>query len=64
MYHNYRHDICNATGTEFVTCPMCDRLCDYGNLSDSCHFARLTHVFDNYATVAVATFMSAWGLFQ
>ena len=56
-----REDICDASGPEFVMCPECDRLCDYGNLSDSCHYARFTRVFDNYATIAMAVFMSAWG---
>ena len=59
---DYRNDICDASGETFVMCPECDVLCDYGHLNDSCHYARLTYIFDNYATIAVAVFMSAWGL--
>jgi len=44
-----------------IMCPECDRLCDYVNLSDSCFHARFTRVFDNYATIAMAVFMSGWG---
>jgi len=57
-----RNDICDASGPMYVTCPECDRLCDYGHLNDSCHFARFTGIFDNYATIAVAVFMAAWGM--
>ena len=42
-------------------CPKCDQVCPYRLLSDSCIYAKITYVFDNYATVAFAAFMSIWG---
>lgn len=57
-----RKDVCNTKGAgNFTLCPLCDNLCDFEKLSDSCLYARLTHVFDNYATVFFAIFMAGWG---
>ncbi|XP_044738568.1 anoctamin-4 isoform X2 [Chrysoperla carnea] len=54
-------EICDKTGPGNITlCPLCDKACDYQQLSDSCMFARLTYLFDNPATVFFAIFMSFW----
>lgn len=42
-------------------CPLCDRVCDYWELKDTCMHARITYLFDNPATVIFAVFMSFWG---
>lgn len=57
-----RKDVCDINGPgNYTICPLCDNLCGFQKLHDSCIYARLTHVFDNYATVALAVFMAAWG---
>lgn len=53
-------DVCNE-GLDLLMCPMCDKNCDFWNLDRSCLYSRITYVFDNYATVAFAAFMSIWG---
>ncbi|CAG7717026.1 unnamed protein product [Allacma fusca] len=54
-------DICNKTLSEQIyMCPLCDKLCDYWRLHDTCFYAKLTYLFDNYATVAFAVVMSFW----
>lgn len=45
----------------FTMCPLCDRVCDYWDLSTACGTARASHLFDNPATVFFAIFMSLWG---
>lgn len=42
-------------------CPLCDRTCDYWELSNTCFYARLTYLFDNDLTVLFAFLMSIWG---
>lgn len=42
-------------------CPLCDRTCDYWELSNTCFYARLTYLFDNDLTVIFAFLMSIWG---
>jgi anoctamin-4 len=42
-------------------CPLCDKVCQYQLLKDSCFFAKVTYLFDNPATVFFAIFMSFWG---
>lgn len=42
-------------------CPLCDRVCDYWQLSTVCSLARASYLFDNGATVLFAIFMSLWG---
>jgi hypothetical protein len=60
----YSNDVCDATGIgATIMCPACDRWCNYTLLKESCFYARITHVFDNRATIAMAVFMSAWGLY-
>ncbi|KAI1882094.1 hypothetical protein AGOR_G00247150 [Albula goreensis] len=44
----------------FTMCPLCDRSCDYWDLSTACSTARASHLFDNPATVFFAIFMSLW----
>ncbi|XP_045457946.1 anoctamin-4-like [Melitaea cinxia] len=54
-------EICDTNGPGNTTlCPLCDKACQYQNLSDSCLFAKLTYLFDNPATVFFAIFMSFW----
>jgi hypothetical protein len=57
------NDICDEEGMgATIMCPACDRWCNYTQLHESCIYARITHVFDNRATIAMAIFMSAWAL--
>ncbi|CAH1112019.1 unnamed protein product [Psylliodes chrysocephalus] len=54
-------EICDLNGPGNITlCPMCDKVCKYQKLIESCKFARLTYLFDNPATVFFAIFMSLW----
>lgn len=45
----------------FTMCPLCDKACDYWNLSSACGTARASHLFDNPATVFFSIFMALWG---
>lgn len=45
----------------FTMCPLCDKFCDYWNLSSACGTARASHLFDNPATVFFSIFMALWG---
>ncbi|XP_077372212.1 anoctamin-3 isoform X2 [Festucalex cinctus] len=51
-------EICEAT--TITMCPMCEETCKPWNLSDSCVFAKVTHLFDNGGTVFFAIFMAIW----
>ena len=54
-------DLCNADNVgKWIMCPLCDRQCDYWNLTDSCLYARVTFWFDNEGTLAIALFTSIW----
>uniref|UniRef100_K7F4F7 Anoctamin n=1 Tax=Pelodiscus sinensis TaxID=13735 RepID=K7F4F7_PELSI len=44
----------------FTMCPLCDKACDYWNLSTACATARASHLFDNPATVFFSIFMALW----
>ncbi|KGL84551.1 Anoctamin-2 [Tinamus guttatus] len=44
----------------FTMCPLCDKFCDYWNLSSACAMARASHLFDNPATVFFSIFMALW----
>ncbi|XP_042325129.1 anoctamin-2 isoform X1 [Sceloporus undulatus] len=44
----------------FTMCPLCDKTCDYWNLSTACAIARASHLFDNPATVFFSIFMALW----
>ncbi|XP_046742491.1 anoctamin-4 [Diprion similis] len=52
-------DICSGN-LELKMCPLCDKLCGYWDLKDTCFHARVTYLFDNAATVFFAVFMSFW----
>ncbi|XP_071974220.1 anoctamin-9 isoform X3 [Engystomops pustulosus] len=51
-------EICAANTT--LMCPLCDQKCPYWPLSDTCTYAKITHLFDNEATVFFAIFMAVW----
>ena len=44
-----------------LMCPSCDQNCPFWKLRDSCTLARVTYMFDNWATVIFTVFMSFWG---
>ncbi|XP_056453838.1 anoctamin-3 [Gadus chalcogrammus] len=50
-------EICDANTT--IMCPMCEE-CEPWTLSDSCVYAKVTHLFDNGGTVFFAIFMAIW----
>nr|XP_040029517.1 anoctamin-4 isoform X1 [Gasterosteus aculeatus aculeatus]XP_040029518.1 anoctamin-4 isoform X1 [Gasterosteus aculeatus aculeatus]XP_040029520.1 anoctamin-4 isoform X1 [Gasterosteus aculeatus aculeatus]XP_040029521.1 anoctamin-4 isoform X1 [Gasterosteus aculeatus aculeatus] len=50
-------EICQATD---IMCPICDQYCPYLRLSDSCIYAKVTHLFDNEGTIFFAVFMAVW----
>lgn len=54
-------EICNGIMSNTTMCPLCDKLCDYWPLKDSCMHIKITYLFDNKATVFFAVFMSFWG---
>ncbi|KAG7456338.1 hypothetical protein MATL_G00251240 [Megalops atlanticus] len=51
-------EVCQAT--DIIMCPLCDKYCPYMRLSESCVYAKVTHLFDNGATVFFAVFMAVW----
>ncbi|XP_074758763.1 anoctamin-4 isoform X1 [Athene noctua] len=51
-------EVCQAT--DIIMCPICDKYCPFMRLSDSCVYAKVTHLFDNGATVFFAVFMAVW----
>ncbi|XP_026858974.2 anoctamin-3 isoform X1 [Electrophorus electricus] len=51
-------EICEANTT--IMCPMCEVNCSFWKLSDSCVYAKVTHLFDNGGTVFFAIFMAIW----
>ncbi|XP_074127462.1 anoctamin-4 isoform X6 [Sminthopsis crassicaudata] len=51
-------EVCQAT--DIIMCPVCDKYCPFMRLSDSCVYAKVTHLFDNGATVFFAVFMAVW----
>ncbi|XP_014471955.1 PREDICTED: anoctamin-1 isoform X2 [Dinoponera quadriceps] len=61
-YNEPSEDICNGNGT-IKMCPLCDRLCEYWDLKETCLHARITHLFDNPSTVFFSMFMSLWAAF-
>ncbi|XP_023281347.1 anoctamin-9-like [Seriola lalandi dorsalis] len=50
-------EVCNSS---IIMCPRCDNRCPVWQLSDSCFYAKLSHLFDNEGTVAFAMFMAIW----
>ncbi|KAM4847018.1 anoctamin-9 isoform 1-T1 [Thomomys bottae] len=51
-------EICEAH--TIVMCPLGDHTGSYHLLSETCTFAKLTHLFDNEGTVLFAFFMALW----
>uniref|UniRef100_A0A8C5R0H2 Anoctamin n=1 Tax=Leptobrachium leishanense TaxID=445787 RepID=A0A8C5R0H2_9ANUR len=51
-------EICAANTT--IMCPLCDKYCPFWPLSDTCMYAKVTHLFDNEGTVFFAMFMAVW----
>ncbi|KFQ78024.1 Anoctamin-9, partial [Phaethon lepturus] len=51
-------EICEASNT--VMCPLCDQKCPFWLLSDTCTYAKVTHMIDNEGTVLFAMFMAIW----
>ncbi|NXR32532.1 ANO9 protein, partial [Zosterops hypoxanthus] len=51
-------EICDANNT--IMCPVCDQNCSFWVLSDTCTYAKVTHMIDNEATVVFAMFMAIW----
>ena len=41
-------------------CPLCDNDCSYWTLTQSCDYAKVTHLFDHEGTVFFAIFVSFW----
>ncbi|KYO41593.1 anoctamin-9 isoform X1 [Alligator mississippiensis] len=51
-------EICEANTT--IMCPLCDQKCPFWHLSDTCTYAKVTHLLDNEGTVVFAIFMALW----
>ncbi|NXD14498.1 ANO9 protein, partial [Nothocercus nigrocapillus] len=51
-------EICKANTT--IMCPLCDQKCPFWLLSDTCTYAKITHMIDNEGTVLFAMFMALW----
>ncbi|XP_062432345.1 anoctamin-9 [Rhea pennata] len=51
-------EICEANTT--IMCPLCDQKCPFWLLSDTCTYAKVTHMIDNEGTVLFAMFMAIW----
>ncbi|XP_024150950.1 anoctamin-9 [Oryzias melastigma] len=50
-------EVCESNIT---MCPRCEKRCPPWNLSDTCTYAKVSHLFDNEGTVAFAIFMAIW----
>ncbi|KAL4642131.1 anoctamin-9-like isoform X2 [Arapaima gigas] len=50
-------EVCEA---DTIMCPLCDKKCKVWQLSDTCTYAKVSHLFDNEGTVAFAMFMAVW----
>lgn len=54
-------EICDKNNSHlFYMCPLCDKDCSYWTLTQSCEYAKITHLFDHEGTVFFAVFMSLW----
>ncbi|NWI18429.1 ANO9 protein, partial [Crypturellus soui] len=51
-------EICKANTT--IMCPLCDQKCPFWLLSDTCTYAKITHMIDNEGTVLFAMVMAIW----
>jgi anoctamin-1 len=52
--------VCSEQFDTTPMCPLCSIQCGFWNMSDSCAYAKISHLFDNPATVFFAVFMSVW----
>ncbi|XP_068457670.1 anoctamin-9-like [Clinocottus analis] len=50
-------EVCDSS---IIMCPRCDKRCLVWQLSDTCTYAKVSHLFDNEGTVAFAMFMAIW----
>ncbi|XP_059203387.1 anoctamin-9 [Centropristis striata] len=50
-------EVCQSS---IIMCPRCDKRCTVWQLSDTCTYAKVSHLFDNEGTVAFAMFMAIW----
>lgn len=50
-------EVCQSS---IIMCPRCDKRCKAWHLSDTCTYAKVSHLFDNEGTVAFAMFMAVW----
>ncbi|XP_069037809.1 anoctamin-9 [Lepisosteus oculatus] len=50
-------EVCDANT---MMCPLCDKKCPVWQLSETCTYAKVTHLFDNEGTVFFAMFMAVW----
>ncbi|KAI3380611.1 hypothetical protein SNEBB_011199 [Seison nebaliae] len=56
-------DICDVNrlgGT--LMCPLCDSLCKFWYLNESCIYSKLTYIFDNEGTLFFSMFMAIWSI--
>lgn len=52
-------DMCDPR-LNITMCPQCDLECDYWKLDDACIYSEMSHVIDNYCTIAFSIVMSVW----
>ncbi|MGH0157183.1 UNVERIFIED_CONTAM: hypothetical protein FKN15_033160 [Acipenser sinensis] len=50
-------EVCEGNST--IMCPLCDK-CPMWQLSETCTYAKFTHLFDNEGTVFFSMFMALW----
>ncbi|KAK5874660.1 hypothetical protein PBY51_019588 [Eleginops maclovinus] len=50
-------EVCQSS---IIMCPRCDKSCLVWQLSDTCTYAKVSHLFDNEGTVAFAMCMAIW----
>ena len=61
VYSPVVQEMCNeGNNTRFYMCPLCDKECSYFLLENLCIYTKVTHFFDNEATLFFAVFMSIW----
>ena len=55
------HELCHTDMANLTMCPLCNDVCAYWKLGESCVYSKVSYLFDNYATCFFAIFMSIWG---
>ena len=62
-YESFRLKVetCQVRLTAILMCPLCNDVCAYWKLGESCVYSKVSYLFDNYATCFFAIFMSIWG---